>query len=217
VWVSVLKPAALVFEMLTEDQAARITEENRGDPDELGRVLEWREAGWPDFAMYHPIIAAAPQAAIYGAAVPRETLGEAMQADLADIIGAEEAARFGLDAPLPDDELQQRLDLQRAAHCDALPEELLPRMISVQRLRDAALARAALDALETVGAPVVVITGNGHAREDWGAPYLLRTAEPGVSVFSLGQGEAGRMPDGTFGATIDGLATDRGDPCDAFR
>jgi hypothetical protein len=68
-----------------------------------------------------------------------------------------------------------------------------------------------------VGAPVVVITGNGHAREDWGAPHLLRTAEPGVSVFSLGQGEAGRMPDGIFGAMIDGPATDRGDPCDAFR
>lgn len=216
-WVLALQPAAIVFEMLTDDQAGRISAENRDDPEELARVLEWDASGWPDFEMYYPIFNAAPNAVIYGAAVPRATLGEAMQADLVDIIGAVQASRFGLDAPLPEDQLELRLDLQRVAHCDALPETLLPRMVAIQRLRDAALAQAALDALKTVGGPVAVITGNGHAREDWGAPYLLRKAAPDVSVFSLGQGEAGQMPEGMFSAVVDGPATDRGDPCDAFR
>jgi uncharacterized iron-regulated protein len=94
---------------------------------------------------------------------------------------------------------------------------MLPRMVSVQRLRDAALAQAALEAISRFGAPVVVITGNGHAREDWGAPALLRHASPGLAVFSLGQGEAGAQPDGGFGVVLDGPGVDRGDPCDAFR
>jgi hypothetical protein len=62
-----------------------------------------------------------------------------------------------------------------------------------------------------------VITGNGHAREDWGAPHALRIAAPDVTYFTIGQGEAGQMPDGGFGLTLDGPTVDRGDPCDAFR
>jgi hypothetical protein len=37
---------------------------------------------------------------------------------------------------------------------------------------------------------VVIITGNGHARTDWGVPALLAVAAPDVTVFALGQFEA---------------------------
>ena len=80
-------------------------------------------------------------------------------------------------------------------------------------LRDAALARAALDALRDLGGPVVVITGNGHARTDWGAPALLA----GQGVFALGQSEGGRPPEGTFDLVLDAAPVDRPDPCLAFR
>lgn len=216
-WVLELSPRALVFEMLTPEQGSLVTAENRSNEDALEAALAWEASGWPDFSMYFPIFAAAPQAEIYGAGVPRDRLGALMQEALASVAGAEVTARFGLDAPLPLAEQEAREALQAEAHCDALPTEMLPKMVNVQRVRDAALAAAALDALERSGGPVVVITGNGHAREDWGAPFLVRFANPEPAVFSLGQGEAGRMPTGGFGAVQDAPAVDRGDPCDAFR
>ncbi len=216
-WVAELSPKTVVFEMLTPEQAARITKDDIESKERLEAALDWANSGWPDFAMYHPIFLAAPDAMFVGAGVPRAQVRAMMDKDLADVFGPEASARFGLDKTLPDDQQTAREDLQRAAHCDALPEEMLPMMVGVQRLRDAALARAALDALDATGGPVAVITGNGHARDDWGAPYLVRFAAPDVKVFSLGQGEAGQVPVGAFGTVVDGPGVDRGDPCDAFR
>ncbi len=215
-WVKHLSPRAIVFEMLTPEQAANVTTENRQDESALEANLGWQEAGWPDFGMYFPIFAAAPEAAIVGAGVPRDQIRALMEDDLTQIIGLENAQRFALDRPLPDAQQNARETLQREAHCNALPEDMLPMMVDVQRLRDAALAQAALDAVEQFGAPVIVITGNGHAREDWGAPHLLRQAAPDLEVFSVGLGEAGQTPDGGFGFVLDAQPVDRGDPCEAF-
>ncbi|MEP2641305.1 ChaN family lipoprotein [Roseobacter sp.] len=215
-WVAALAPKALVFEMLTTDQAARATDDARQTQGTLQAALGWDAAGWPDFAMYYPIFTAAPEAAIYGAGVPRDDIRGVMEHDVTAIFGAADAARFGLDAPLPLAQQTARQALQAQAHCDALPQMLLPMMVSVQRLRDASLARAALAAFAETGGPVVVITGNGHARTDWGAPVYLRHADPALDVIAIGQGEAGQDPAGAFDGTVDGAAVDRGDPCDAF-
>lgn len=216
-WIDALKPSALVFEMLTTEQALRVTDDIRNDPDAIAEATQWDVSGWPDFAMYAPLFMVHPEARIYGAAVPREQLGGLMENDVATVAGAEVAAQFGLTDALPPDQQTAREALQKAAHCDALPDEMLPMMVTVQRLRDAMLADAALAALEETGGPVIVITGNGHARKDWGAPFYITAAAPDIVVFSLGQGEAGQMPDGGFDLLMDGPAVDRGDPCEAFR
>ena len=216
-WVGELQPSALVFEMLTQEQASRVTPDNRKEQDSLEAILEWNASGWPDFSMYYPIFVAASEARIVGAAVPRAQVRGLMEADLAEVLGPDVSARFDLNAPLPDAQQTEREALQREAHCNALPDEMLPMMVDVQRLRDAALAEAALTAFAQSGGPVVVITGNGHAREDWGAPFLVRTAAPDVAVFALGQGEAGQAPAGGFAVVVDGPPVDRGDPCDAFK
>lgn len=216
-WVAELSPKSIVFEMLTAEQASRVTPDNRGDAVNLEAAVDWEASGWPDFDMYFPIFEAAPDAIISGAAVPRAQLRDMMQKELSDVADTLNLAAFALDTPLPEDQQNTRENMQREAHCDALPEEMLPFMVNVQRIRDAALAHAAVEAMGEHGGPVVVITGNGHAREDWGAPFLLRQVAPDVTVFSLGQGEAGQMPDGGFGTVVDGPAVDRGDPCDAFK
>ena len=59
-----IAPTALVFEMLTPDQASRITPELVADEAALGEALNWAGSGWPDFTMYYPIFAAAPEAAV---------------------------------------------------------------------------------------------------------------------------------------------------------
>ncbi len=213
--VEALQPAALVFEMLTAEQAAQVTPDNRADAAALAGALDWVDSGWPDFAMYHPVFTAAPGARVYGAAVPRDTARAAMQEGVAAHFGAG-AGAFGLRDPLPQAQQEAREAMQMAAHCDALPEAMLPGMVALQRLRDAQLARTALRALDEAGAPVVVITGNGHARRDWGVPAVLETARPEVSVFALGQGEAGMTPEGSFDAVSFAAPAERPDPCEAF-
>ncbi|WP_292292790.1 ChaN family lipoprotein [Marivita sp.] len=215
-YVAELDPAALVFEMLTPAQADRVTPELIADASALEAALGWNESGWPDFSMYYPIFAAAPEAAYYGAAVPRDTARQAMADGMASAFRGD-AEAYGLTDPLPEAQQAAREALQLSAHCDALPEDMLPVMVEIQRLRDAELAYSAVQAVEAHGGPVVVITGNGHARMDWGAPTYLMAAEPGLRIASLGQGEDGDPPSGEFDLVETAPAVDRGDPCDAFR
>lgn len=211
-----ISPDALVFEMLSADQAAAVTAENRHDQQKLANVLGWEKSGWPSFSMYFPIFEAAPQAEVYGAAVDRTAAMAAMEGGFDGPMEGQ-AARYGLNDPLPEVQQAKRESLQMAAHCDAMPEEMLPGMVRIQRLRDAVLARTAVEAHVRTGGPVVVITGNGHARKDWGIPAALRLAAPELDVFALGQGEDGVPPDGGFDAIVDAPAPQRGDPCAAFR
>jgi len=213
--VAAVQPAAIVFEMLSAEQAARITPELLADAVALEAALGWAESGWPDFSMYYPIFIAS-DAAIYGAAVPRDAARAAMSAGVVAAFGAE-AGLYGLDAALAAPEQALREAMQMAAHCDAMPPEMLPAMVDIQRLRDARLAQAALQALRERGGPVVMITGNGHARKDWGAAAYAAKAAPEVVVFALGQGEDGRAPEGDFDAVLDAAAPERQDPCLAFQ
>ncbi|SFD89061.1 ChaN family lipoprotein [Roseivivax sediminis] len=215
--VAELEPAALVFEMLDAEQAAQVTPELIPDRAALEAALVWAESGWPDFEMYHPIFREAPDAAYYGAAVPRDEARGAMERGLAESFGSG-AAAYGLTEPLPGDQRTAREALQAAAHCDALPAEMLPTMVGIQRLRDARIAQTALQALSETGGPVAVITGNGHARRDWGAPAYIARVAPEVDIAALGQGETSYgAPDGDFDAVEIGPDVDRDDPCAAFR
>lgn len=214
--VSVVRPAALVFEMLTPDQAALVTPANRADAEALAEALDWEASGWADFGMYHPIFSAAPDAVIFGAALPRHE-ARALHGQSADAAFGADAARFGLDHPLDAADQARREAEQFAAHCDAIPAEMLPGMVQIQRLRDARLAQVALEAFETAGGPVVVITGTGHARTDQGIPRKLEHAAPGVAVLSIGQLEFAPEGDPPFDLWIITDPVDRPDPCDAFR
>ncbi|EIE50244.1 hypothetical protein AL036_12615 [Salipiger aestuarii] len=213
--VAELKPVALVFEMLSNAQAAAIQPEDLADQARLAETLEWADSGWPDFAMYYPIFQAASDAAVFGAALPREEAREVGDAPLAKVFGAS-AGFYGLDENLPPQIQAAREQLQMAAHCDSLPADMLPKMVDIQRLRDARLAETALEAFSIHGGPVVVITGNGHARTDWGAPALVAMAAPEVRVAALGQGEADSAPEGTFDLVETTDAVERDDPCTAF-
>lgn len=215
--VAALAPAALVFEMLTPDQAALVTEANRGDAAALGAALGWEASGWPDFSMYHPIFTAAPRARIYGAALPREDVRRAVGEGAAAVLGAD-ADRFGLTSPLPAAEQAAREADQMAAHCNAMPAEMMPGMVEAQRLRDASLARAAVQAMAETGGPVAVIAGSGHARRDWGIPAALAVAAPELSVLSVGQIEAegAAAPEQPFDLWLVTEPTPREDPCAAF-
>ena len=201
--LGLVKPSAVVFEMLTADQAKTA----RSDV-----AKAWVDSGWGDFDLYAPIFKAAPQAAIYGANLPRALLKQAVAQGAATSFGAE-AARYGLADALPPEDQAAREAEQAAAHCNALPADLLPGMVQAQRLRDAALARAVVQAMAETGGPVVVITGSGHARKDQGVPAVLALAAPALSVVSVGQLESDPGPDGPFDFWIVTPPQPRDDPC----
>ncbi len=211
-WVAALQPKALVFEMLTPEQGAK-ADANWSNQAELDALIGWSETAWPSFDMYYPIFAAAPKAVIFGAGITRTELQVLLEQPLDE---HPLATKFGLDV-MPDAvEQTAREALQAEAHCDALPEQLLPTMVDAQRFRDISLADVALQALERLGGPVVVLTGNGHARADWGMPALVANAAPEVEVFALAQGEDGADVRGGFSLTLDAPSPERGDPCATF-
>lgn len=203
-----LAPKAVVFEMLTPEQAARANADHSAIP------LIWGESKWPDFAIYKPIFDALGTARIVGAAVPRDGLGEVYEKGAVAVFGSE-AGRFGLDVDLPADQKAARELMQFQAHCEAMPMEMMARMVGIQRFRDAVFARAALEALTTHGAPVVVIAGNGHARTDWGVPAMIAAAEPGVATLSIA------FVEGPTDVPYDQVhlvpPAERDDPCDSLR
>jgi uncharacterized iron-regulated protein len=211
-----LKPAAVVFEMLSPEQAAIVNDSDLQGAA-LAEAIGWADSGWPDFAIYQPVFDALGTARVYGMALPRDEVRRAMTDGAAAVFGAE-AGRFGLAEPLRDDARAELEDEQREAHCNALPPAMLPGMVEAQRLRDAAFARTVLEAYEATGGPVVVITGNGHAREDWGIPHALRLAAPELVVLSLGQLETGAQTGAApYALWLTTPAAAREDPCAVFR
>ena len=214
--VAALRPAAIVFEMITRKQAAALTDTAGMSEADLNEALDWSESGWPDFAMYYPIFAAAPEARIYGALVPGPGTAHLRTPSLTEHLETV-SGRYGLDRPLPIAQQAAREALQMAAHCDALPPEALPGIVEFQRLRDASLADATQQAMTETGGPVVVITGNGHARRDWGLPALLAVAAPGLTIEVIGQTEDSQPLKGGFDTILSAPSVDRPDPCAAFQ
>ncbi len=218
--VAALQPGALVFEMIPqmhEDAVNRLRAAG-ASRDEIAAALGWEESGWPDFALYAPILEAAPDARIFGGGQPAEEVRRAVTEGAAVVFGPD-AASYGLDAPLPEAEQAAREADMLAAHCDAVPVEMLAGLVEAQRLRDAAFADAARWARTITGnAQVVVITGTGHAHRLRGVPAKLAVAAPALGVFSIGQFE--EPPDAETAAAYDAwlLAppAEREDPCAAF-
>ena len=208
--VQVIAPQALVFEMLSPTQAQAAMGVDRSDADAVAQATGWSASGWPDFALYAPLFAAAPDALIVGADVSRDDLVAVMQG------GTVHVANALPQPPLTDAQLADLEQEQAQAHCGKLPDEMLPGMVSAQRLRDAAFGGAAVAAFEATGGPVVLITGTGHARTDVGTPAAIRAARPDLMVWALGQVEGEAAPDAPFDAVIVTPVQDRPDPCAAF-
>src|SRR5207247_11441699 len=140
---------AVAFEMLTPDQApalARYLAASPRDAAGLGDAVGWKDAGWPAWSMYQPIAQAALDAGlpIVAANVSTATARALMTgaATAPPTLGA----RFGLDRALtPEVEAAMAAEM-RDAHCGHADSRMVASMITAQRVRDAAMAAALLDA-----------------------------------------------------------------------
>lgn len=187
---------AVAFEMLSRDLQPALDAALEGpapSPEAVRVATGWDASGWPPFELYAPVFEAALEA---GLPLVAADLAQADRELLASeaALPAPLRARLGLDETLPAD-VQAGLERDLLeAHCGELPASVLPRLVRVQRGRDAELAQALLDASAADAAPedadgpgegAVLVTGAEHARRDRGAPRALARLAPGASVASL--------------------------------
>jgi len=220
-----LQPRGIAFEMVpgASEEGIQVFLAQGGARSEIGPAIGWDRMGWPDWDLYAPVFEAAAGAYIAGGGVARSEIRVAIEGGAATAYGAG-AGDLGLDRPLDPTIRVELEDEMIAAHCNKLPRQAAGGMVEAQRLRDARFANAAWRALsEGGGGRAVLITGNGHARTDRGAPAYLRLVAPQVAVLSVGMIEL--APGADPAAAAQGLPFDyvwfsgpaeREDPCAGF-
>lgn len=212
------------FEQVHSDQAPALEAWLEASPEGtsgLDTVLVWEQSGWPEWALYEPVFAAVlargwqPVDLMFPPATVRTVFSDGIAAALSpDVI--EQLQPEALFTS------EQRLEMQALmadAHCGHMPAEHMGAMVEVQIARDAHMAWR----LASSGERAVVITGNGHARRDWGVPVFLQRLRPEARIVTITLAEvtADRREPGAYpGAqaawtdfTIFTLTHDRGDPC----
>lgn len=166
---------AVAFEMLDEDDAPGVG--RALDPATLAREVAWQKSGWPDFSMYQPIFQVLFRRgiAVRVAHPTRETMRRVMTEGI-DRWPKTRVVRLALDVPLPAADQQALEEQIRVEHCGYAPEKIVAPMALAQRVKDAWMARALVDAAPARSA--ALIAGNGHVRGDRGVPFYLRRHAP---------------------------------------
>lgn len=220
------RPVVVAFEMIDETQRPALDAflaELPRDAADLGARLDWDRSGWPDWALYRPIADAA-------LAQPHPPAKPLAPANLPPAL-ARDIARNGLNAAGIAPELMEILRRAEAhdgatlaahaadiaaSHCGMLPDRALAPFALAQYARDAAMAQSVVDATAAdPAARIILIAGNGHARNDVGVPRHLARLEPGLKVLSIGLLE-GEAPDAPFDHVWRTPQLERDDPCAAF-
>lgn len=179
------KHPLLAFEMMDTGQKAALNghlASHPGDAAGIGRAIDWDKSGWPDWGLYRPIAETALKAGspLAAASLTREdTRAIAKGNPPAALI-----APLGLEKPVAP-EIRQAMEAEiKASHCDMLPDRALPAMVTVQRARDAHMARILADGVAAQGS-AVLIAGSGHVRTDRAVPAFLAEMAPGKRVFAV--------------------------------
>ncbi len=218
--VDLIKPHGLAFEMVPEAQEAEVNyaRANNISAEDLGTMLDWESRGWPAWQMYQGIFRAAPRAYIAGGGVKKNALRKAMAEGAAS--ADPQAQRFGLAESFTDAIVNRLTNQLVGSHCNAIDKNIAAKMLEAQRLRDANFARALLRAAKQGGGNSILITGNGHAKNNSGVPWYIQKAAPGTKVVSIGLVESrfensDNAPDkmSQFDYTILTDPVDREDPC----
>ena len=182
------KPKSVAFEMLNQSQQPALSHLPDTSKDDWGGLLQWTQRGWPDFALYTPVFEAAVTlgAQLIAAHPDRSVLKPLMLGrELDDQLRTD----LSLDLPLPA-QAQKSLEAEIIrAHCGHAPPSMISPMVQAQRLKDAWMARALIEAPK----PVVLIVGRGHTRPDRGIPWAIKQISkrrgalrsPRVKVLSL--------------------------------
>ncbi|WP_157967675.1 ChaN family lipoprotein [Cohaesibacter intestini] len=190
--------------------------------DQLGDAIEWEKRGWPAWTLYQPIFAEALKAgmALKAGNPDRATLMDAGKGEELDAALLKDL-RWERDYAQTqrDDLLDELVD----AHCGMMGRDAMQPLVTMQKLKDAFMARALRQGREA-GDVAILIAGNGHTRKDRGVAMFLDDADKVVSVALIevvrGETDASSYP--SFDpALYDHVwftpRLDEIDPCEKFR
>lgn len=171
---------AVVIEMITRAQQPVLDYFAANPPrgaDDIADRLEWGKSGWPDFAMYRPVFEIALK---YNLTLLAGNLEKSTVRRLGGRVGSrlseDERGELGLNVAVEAEVSKAFLEEIAEAHCNMLPDTVLPFMADIQRARDHVMATALLDPANKDGA--VLIAGAGHTRTDWGVGALVESDDP---------------------------------------
>jgi hypothetical protein len=164
--------------------------------------------------MYYPEILAAASPVIMGAAPRARTFGGPFGRARRRLRPGRRPLRAGQALPTAEQALREAGSF--AAHCDALPADMmLPGMVEAQRLRDAVAG-----ARRACGAGRAAARRRDHRQRPragrLGVPALLRRRRAGTERLRAGPGGGGRRGGRRSTVARDGRA-ERPDPCAVFR
>lgn len=224
-----LRPA-VAFEQLDREYdlaLQRILAAGGATTEAVAEAASFDRKNWR-WDLYRPLVETALRyrMPIRAANLSRAAAGQVVKAGL-DSLGEGRASALRIDAAWSDERERVLRTLIMDAHCQALPDAMVPGMTLAQRARDGTLAEALLDPGPD-GA--VLIAGNGHVRRDLAVPAYLDVTRPGESILSIGllEVEAGKTDPGEYlegaaggGASYDFVwftpRWDRPDPCEKFK
>lgn len=130
---------------------------------QVQQALQWNSNGWP-WERYGPVVMSAVRQGVpvYGGNLPRSE----MRASMLDTT---------LDTRIQPKYLEPLQALMQESHCGLLPASQLLPMARIQIGRDVAMAQTLLSTRPPQTSQVtLLITGNQHARKDYGVPWHLQ-------------------------------------------
>ena len=217
---------ALAFEQFDRDRQAVLDAARTAEPPagttRVDHLIEQAGArGW-DWPLYRPYLELALQydLPIVAANLSRAQAGQVIRDGYASVFDAAARARLGLER-LPAEFLAAHARAVDDGHCNLLSPESAARLARAQIARDALLAEAIRPHLN--GRGVVLLTGNGHARNDIGVPFFLDAAERARTLtIGLIEEDRGTAPAGAalqrrFDRHFITPAQPRPDPCEPLR
>ena len=150
----------------------------------MGSALLWKKRGWPKWAMYEPVAQAAMDARLkmVPLGLSKKKIREISKRGL-EVLDDNLYRELGLNRSLPKRVRIPFMEDLREAHCYKISNSALFRMVNVQRARDAYMAKQAT--LEAKKGSIVLITGAGHARKEWGIPRYLRILAKKARITSV--------------------------------
>jgi uncharacterized iron-regulated protein len=191
-----LHPAVVMEQFdLDHDEALRAAQASSVDAETLADAGQLDRKGWL-WPMHKPILEAAVGAhlPVRAANLPRTFFSHH---DVQSLVEKDTSAiwyaRFHA-AKWTDAQATELHDDILASHCGKVPESVVPRIVLAQRIRDAAMAQALVDAAASVPEPgnrggAILIAGDGHVRADLGVPiYLHAPGTPGADARSSSVG-----------------------------
>ncbi|WP_028456197.1 ChaN family lipoprotein [Chitinilyticum litopenaei] len=199
---------AIAMEQFDREHQAALTQAQADCGDNARCVIDAARgsARW-QWEFYEPVIALAQRhrLPLLAANLSRAEASRVVKESFAAALSPELQARYALDA-LPPGLFAGQIAAVREGHCNQLPENLLPGMARAQIARDVVMAEVMIAA----GRDAVLLAGNGHVRDDLGAPYWLRKL--GQESESIAYAESA-APAGQYGRSVVITPAERQDPC----